>query len=217
MALTRRSWYRVGGAVVTLGFVACGAALLWSQQPRPWALPDKDLPRVAKPTQAPNASATPASAAAEPSMPQKPLGTWERKVGPLAVTLRFDNDQMHGTVHIKVKDGDFKDCTVTFRADYSVTKDSILYGVVSMADIKFAGKKMEGDDLGKLLEGVNGLQEQPFSMRYRVDGDEMVLHNLKFHFQRKGGEAQDGSQLNIGLGRFTRKAEATTAVSAKMK
>jgi hypothetical protein len=147
----------------------------------------------------------------------KPIGTWERKVGPLAVTLRFDNEQMHGTIAIKTKENEVKEAIVTFRADYSVTKDSILYGVVSTVDARVTGKKkLDAEELTKLEEAMAGFQEQPFSMRFRVDGNELILRDLKFHV--KDSADMDGKKMAVGLGRFTRVGEeCTTTVSAKKK
>jgi hypothetical protein len=209
MAMTRRSWYRVLGCVAILGVVVCGAALLWSQPPAENSTaPIPVSPRVVRPT--------------EPAVPAttKPLGTWERKIGPLAVTLRFDNEQMYGTIVIKTKEAEVKEAMVTFRADYSVTKDSLIYGVVTTVDMKVTGKKkVEAEELLKLGETCAAFQDQPFSMRYRVDGNELILRDLKLHVQMEGGSSDglDGKKLAIGMGRFTRKVEETTATTVSSK
>ncbi len=214
MAMTRRSWYRAGGAIVILGIVATGGAVLWSQSPYKAT---NSSPSIGSSYPIP---VTCGDSTTRTETTNKPLGTWERKIGPLAVTLRFDNDQLYGTVYMKVKEGDVKDVTVTFRTDYSVTKDSVIYGVVSMADIKIGGKKKQDfDDLGKVLEVMNALQEQPFSMRYRLDGDELILKDLKFQSAKNDNKTGDldGQVLNVGLGLFRRKTETTQAVIAKKK
>ena len=202
MAMTRRSWYRIFGIILILGIVAGGGAILWAQYPGgTFTNPGFTTP-------------TSCNASALPDKTIKPLGTWERKVGPLTVTLRFDNDQLHGTINLKRKEGDIKEVFLTFQADYSVTKDYLIYGVVNSLDSKLAGKKkLNFEEITKMEDGLAALEDQPFSMRFRQDGNELILRNLKFH----GAEGLDGKTLAIGLGRFTRIGDTTTTIISAKK
>jgi len=205
MAMTRRSWFRVIGIIAVLGLVATvGGAILFAQ-----TYPPGTLAPVSGNS---NSCTIPATTPTLAEKSIKPIGIWERKVGPLCVTLRFDDEQLHGTITLRTKEADTKEAIVTFRADYSVTKDYIIYGVVSSIDAKLTGKKkVELEDISKMEDGLSALHEQPFSMRFRQDGHELILRDLKFNPQtgERSGDL-NGKTMAIGLGRFTRKGEECT-------
>jgi hypothetical protein len=155
---------------------------------------------------------------ADPAEPSKhhelrPLGTWERNVGPVHITLTFTPEHMEGRVVCNSKDeGKF---AVDFQADYSVTRDSILYGVVTSAGLTEGKIRMEAEELIKLHSILAAeLLDQPFSMRCRVDGDVLTVKDIRFYVKsEKEGELKgNGEQIAVvGRGRYTRKAATPTA------
>ncbi len=143
---------------------------------------------------------------------RRPLGTWERKVGPVQITLTFTPERMEGLIVIKSKDGETKKVSVDFRADYGVTRDSVLYGVVTSAG--FGGKlKMETDELLKgYSKFARELLDQPFSMRFRLDNDALTVKDIRFQLRSEGGSGED--MMAVGLGRYTRKATPKPTVTS---
>jgi hypothetical protein len=112
----------------------------------------------------------------------KPLGKWERKVGKSHVTLIVEEDRLH----VIVLDG--KACTV--HADYSATKDGIIYGVVTSVE----SDEEEGDDEKSILDA-------PFSCRFRIDEGALIIRDLKCLVMGKD---------DMWNGRFKAAAPATT-------
>jgi hypothetical protein len=89
-----------------------------------------------------------------------PVGRWERKMGKNHVRLTVEDGRLH--VHFTGEK------VATVHADYSVTKDRILYGVITSVDC---------DDEDESLE--NELLDQPFSCRFRVDEGTLTVRDLK--------------------------------------
>jgi hypothetical protein len=147
---------------------------------------------------------------------RRPLGAWERKVGPVQITLRFEAERMSGTIDVNLNENrKAKSCTFDFWANYSVTRDSILYGVITSADMKLSGVEDE-EILGKVQLLLSRFHDQPFSIRFRLDGDTLVVKDIQFTFRPR--EDRDDSPfdaqglakgLAIGHGRYVRKAVAT--------
>ncbi len=92
----------------------------------------------------------------------KPVGTWERqmKEGRFLLTIKED------CLHIRFEKSN--DGTTTVDADYSVSRDGILFGVVI-----FAEKDLGSDEDREVKSDL------PFCCRYRVDGDELTIRDGK--------------------------------------
>ncbi len=92
----------------------------------------------------------------------KPVGTWERqtKDGHFLLTIKEDR------LHIRFEKSD--EAMTTVDADYSVSRDGILFGVVIFAE-KDAGSEEDREVKSDL----------PFCCRYRVDGDELTIRDGK--------------------------------------
>jgi hypothetical protein len=139
-----------------------------------------------------------------------PLGTWERTAGPAHITLTCTPERLEGVIVLKLKEEKARKLTVDFRADYGVTRDSILYGVVTSAGI--ATKVELNDD--ELLEVQTVLEhamvDQPFSLRFRLDDDILMLKDVRFHLKSIGeGDGLKEIEAEIvalAPGRYTRKA-----------
>jgi len=114
------------------------------------------------------------AAAYEPE--SKPLGKWERKVGKNTCTLLFEDNRLHITVH--------GECACTIHADYAVTRDGTVYGVVTSVDM--------AEDADKEMEAV----DMPFSFRFRIDEGMLLLRDFR--------SPRDGSGKDEVMGRYKR-------------
>ncbi len=56
---------------------------------------------------------------------RKPTGSWTRKAGDMTITFTFKADRLEA----RVTDG----ATIEIQADYGVTKDGTLFGIVTKA------------------------------------------------------------------------------------
>jgi hypothetical protein len=64
-------------------------------------------------------------------------------------------------------------------ADYSVIKDSVLYGVVTGAEAEGTGE--EGDEVAREATSfAERIIDYPFSFRYRVDGNAFWIKDTQF-------------------------------------
>jgi RNA polymerase sigma factor (sigma-70 family) len=189
--------------LVALVLVVLGAGLgLWN---RPSATADPVERRREEAPQAGRKTAEEplpqARAYAVPQEVQRPLGTWEREFGPYHFTLRIEEDHLYGTLTGLEADKGRK-LTVQLDADYSVTRDGLLYGVITGVDVPDGDK-----DADKLqdLQDLDAYSDQPFSMRYRLDGNTLTLKNLKLGLTTK---EEDTKEIRLILGRYKKKARA---------
>jgi hypothetical protein len=127
------------------------------------------------------------------------VGEWERQVGLFRITLRIEPD--HAVCTVTGMEGG-KSVTYTLHADYSVTRDSVLYGVLTSLDASVAGgEKME--DLTNSLAGLHELCDAPFSLRIRQDEDLLTLKQLKCGLAKYNDA--DKKELGLLLGTYKRK------------
>jgi hypothetical protein len=208
--MTRTKLVPVGGVVLLLALVAAAVAARWSEQPAP-----ADQARVS--------NYQPVTSGSAPAVPQerRPLGTWERALGPVQVTLTFTDERMDGVISFDIPKHKGKKLRVDFRADYGVTRDSVLYGVVTSAGATVPGKlKVEPEEFLKDHARLEtALLDQPFSMRFRVEDDVLVLKDIRF--QVKSPEREDNDRAledairSVGVGRYTKKAAASAPPQAE--
>ncbi len=80
-------------------------------------------------------------------------------------------------------------------ADYSVTKDSVRYGVVT--GIESEGT---GDEAARQSLELTQFLDHPFSLRYRVDGNVLTVKsvNLGTESARNGRKPDDEALLLLG-------------------
>src|SRR5690242_10787165 len=88
----------------------------------------------------------------------KPLGKWERKIGKNHVTLIIEDNRLHVTI---VGEG-----PCTLHADYSMTRDGIVYGIIT----SFEGDEEDAD---------KSIFDAPFTCRYRIDEGALIIRDLK--------------------------------------
>jgi RNA polymerase sigma factor (sigma-70 family) len=141
--------------------------------------------------------AAPARANAVPTEVRRPVGNWERDFGPYHMTLRIEEDHLYGTLTMVEKGAKM---TLVVDADYSVTRDSLLYGVITAVDVPDLTSAEVSHDAELGL-----YSDQPFSMRYRLDGNTLTLKDLKLGI---GTKPEDMKEFRMILGRYKRKARA---------
>jgi hypothetical protein len=108
----------------------------------------------------------------------KPLGKWERKIGKSHVTLTIEDNRLHATFI-----GD-KPCVI--HADYAVTRDGVVYGVVTSIECD------EDED------SARALFDAPFSCRFRIDEGALIIHDLKCHEVDSKDDVWNGRFKAIG-------------------
>jgi hypothetical protein len=93
----------------------------------------------------------------------KPLGKWERKLGKTHVTLSIEDNRLHINCT--------GDRSVTLHADYAMTQDGLIYGVVTSIECD----EDEEADMSRTLF------DAPFSFRFRIDEAALIIHDMKAH------------------------------------
>jgi len=93
----------------------------------------------------------------------KPLGKWERKIGKTHVVLNIESHRLHISCT--------GDKTVTLHADYAMTRDGLIYGVVTSIECD----EDEEPDMSR------SLFDAPFSFRFRIDEGALIIHDMKAH------------------------------------
>jgi hypothetical protein len=108
------------------------------------------------------------------------LGTWYRDTGMGVIAVTFTRDEMKLCMSTRE---DAKLVTLTLTAHYTVTKDGLVYGAITGADVdvKCGGKcdtgiGMEQAELSLMLQE---LADQPFSFRAKMTSAGMMVSQLK--------------------------------------
>lgn len=91
----------------------------------------------------------------------KPLGKWERKIGKNHITLIVEDNRLH-----MISAGE---SMATLHADYSITRDGVVYGVVTSIEC-------DDDDNG---DSTKEMFDAPFSFRFRIDEGALIIHDAK--------------------------------------
>jgi RNA polymerase sigma factor (sigma-70 family) len=107
----------------------------------------------------------------------RPVGNWERTFGPLQVSLRVKAERLTGTVDVAVEK---QRISFVFDADYSVTRDGVLYGIITGLDIRGAWQGADLQEAGNIQVLITQMIDQPFSIRYRVDDGILTVKDVKF-------------------------------------
>lgn len=118
----------------------------------------------------------------------KPLGKWERKIGKSHITLMVEENRLH----IRFASGDVSGSA---HADYSITRDGVVFGIVT---------SLECDDEDQEAEGIKEFYNAPFSFRFRIDEGALVISDVK----TLSAESKENEQLN---GRFKPVSSAARA------
>jgi hypothetical protein len=100
--------------------------------------------------------------------PERPIGVWERSIaGEIRMVLTVERDRLSMRAVVQEEKEKY---TIVGEAEYSVTKDGILYGVVT--SVGAPENAEEEIDLAQLCI------DRAFSVRYRVDGDVLTVKEV---------------------------------------
>jgi RNA polymerase sigma factor (sigma-70 family) len=186
------------GFLVVLALAAIGLGVaLWATHPAAAEPGDRkrdDAHRPAAPADTPVGK----EEARVPDAP-RPVGVWERTViakegATMALTIRVDAHRVMLTQTITHQGKTVK--VFTLEGDYSVSRDYVLYGFVTGIDLG------EGvDDPEKVGKEAAQFLDQPFAIRYRVEGSSLTIRDIK------AGGLTDGDrgELQILAGRYKKK------------
>jgi hypothetical protein len=106
---------------------------------------------------------------------ERPVGKWEKKIGKTQVTLVVEENRLHLTMTGE------KSCTL--HADYTLTKDLIVYGVVTSVEVA------DEEDAEKEMIDV------PFSCRFRLDEGVLIVRDVKCAMCRDTKDAVWGGRF----------------------
>jgi hypothetical protein len=129
----------------------------------------------------------------------RPVGKWVRESGPVRVALHFAEDRLTVTATVPNPDEEAATptLTVTADADYSVSRDGLLYGVITGFDCDHPEAAV-----------YQCLAGHTFSARCRVDGSVLAVRDVKFLGSGVLFEGKDGgavSMIVLGVaGRYER-------------
>jgi RNA polymerase sigma factor (sigma-70 family) len=189
MFVQKMKW---AAAVFMAAAMVGGGGSLWLRQPAAAQSPTRPVGEAAPAAKAPGEP----RAVARAEETNRPIGLWEKDIGVEHLTLIIEADRIYGTISGTDKGNKFK---TSIDADYSVTKDNVLYGVVTGADAEGPGDEASQKATVEATSNAQKLIDYPFSVRYRVDGNVLLVRDAKF-----GGidPAKDKFDLAVLQGRW---------------
>jgi hypothetical protein len=110
-----------------------------------------------------------------PNAPALPSLVLVRDVKPYRMTFQFEGNRLFATFTGTLDDGREAECRVA--ADYHLTKDSMLYGVITSAE--FVGSTEDPEDRMEADQVIQQLFDQPFAFRYRLDEGTLTVKDFK--------------------------------------
>jgi RNA polymerase sigma factor (sigma-70 family) len=146
----------------------------------------------------------------------RPLGMWERQIGPLKMQLHIESDRMVMIVEGQEKEMRFQ---TRLEAEYSVTKDGVLYGIVTSVDIDTTPAAVGSPrELANIMLTVNSFIDHPFSMRVRADENALTIKDINFGGLTKEGNVKDTNEVRaMLLGRYKKTNETPNPVRSPAK
>ena len=104
-------------------------------------------------------------------------GTWVRELPGAVVGFTFADGELKAVAHVNM---DGVRGTVTLTADYAVTKDGTVHGVITGADATGSGGDLGGLELVSVAVVAQMFVDQPFAFRVKPTGDGVMLSNIRF-------------------------------------
>ena len=106
---------------------------------------------------------------------RRPKGSFTREVPPYGrATVTFAEKRLQVVAQVHIEKAAF---TVTFDADYSINQDSMVYGIITGADLTAVGGGEEVADLGVFAAAAT---DMPFAFRVRAEDDAVGIRDIKF-------------------------------------
>jgi hypothetical protein len=139
-------------------------------------------------------------------------GTWYRELPGAVVAFTFSGDELKATGHVNI-DG-VSGC-VTLTAEYAVSKDGTVHGVITGADATGSGGDLGGLELVSLAVVAQMFVDQPFAFRVKPTGDGLMLSSLRFPAAEPVLEQGPGPKMTGLLCGLYRPAKGGTIPTAK--
>lgn len=132
---------------------------------------------------------------------RRPLGSFTREIAPFGrATLTFTETRLHIRAAVNLDGVAF---TLTADADYSVNRESMVYGIITEVDVNNIGG---GDEAAELALYAGMATDTPFAFRIRVEDESIVIKDIKFGplgsplFAEALGKADDAKQILSVIG-----------------
>ena len=128
------------------------------------------------------------------------VGTWEKVADSLRITLQIGTGQLRMWV---VSEKDRKQQLAMVDAEYSMTKDGILYGIVSSIEMAEATEPVPASRIHEPMLSADTL----FSFRFRLDDEVLTIKDVRFcdksswlsgRFKRQARGCRPGCQGRSG-------------------
>ncbi len=149
--------------------------------------------------------------------PGTPLhGTWYRDNGVMTVALTFTPDEMKVVIEPREELFEGKPATVTVTAHYTLTKDGLLFGAITGADLEARDGKPEAEldaERSEVLELLQGLTDRPFSFRAKHTSAGLMVSGVKLQLSDKA-PGTEGKESLGGLYRFAMNGKVPVVVKA---
>ena len=107
---------------------------------------------------------------------RRPLGSFTRELPAYGkVTATFTENRIHVLATIRIEKATF---TLTADADYTLNRESMVYGIITGIDLSGGGfSEEEAATVASCLTAVN---DTPFSFRIRVEDDAIMIKDIKW-------------------------------------
>lgn len=142
-------------------------------------------PSMAPPTTLyPQSCPLPSSYGAPEPSSHSLVRAWQRDCGPFTLVVKATADRL--TLRID-NEGDGMAVTQALHADYAMTKDGLVLGVVTDLECKITGP--EGSEVPKEIAGIRkAIVGQPFAFRIRKEDDGILVQDFRCALGSEGKE-----------------------------
>jgi RNA polymerase sigma factor (sigma-70 family) len=166
-----------------LGRMTAGTAEGTDKKPPAAALPPAK-PADAKEPAAKHAAEAETTRAEPPAAPggpgnelvvRRPLGSYTKEVPAYGkATVTFTENRIHVVANIRIDKAAF---TVTLDADYSVNRESVVYGIITGVDVT---GQLDDEEAAEVAVLANAVNDMPFAFRIRTDDDAVAIKDIRF-------------------------------------
>jgi hypothetical protein len=107
---------------------------------------------------------------------RRPMGSFTRELPALGrVTATFTENRIHVLATIRIEKATF---TATADADYSINRESTIYGIITGVDVSGGG--LNEEESAAFSEFATFINDTPFSFRIRVEDDAIMVKDIKW-------------------------------------
>lgn len=165
---------------IGLGRMTAGSADAADKKLTPIAVapPAKAETRDAAPPKAPQDGEAKAEAPVAPGndlVVRRPLGSYTKEVPAYGkATFTFTESRLHIVANIHIEKSSF---TITADADYSMNRESMVYGIITGVDV--TGLRDE-EEMAEIALIAGAATDMPFAFRVRTEDDAIAIKDIKF-------------------------------------